>query len=65
MPLTHGYNTLTTWLVYNYNDQQAILSLRKYLKLLLWTIYFAIHQQNMYLQKQQKGKQQKDNSLCK
>ena len=35
MPLTHGYNTLTTGLVNNYNDQQAILSLRKYLKLLL------------------------------
>ena len=35
MPLTHGYNTLTTGLVYNYNDQQAILSLRIYLKLLL------------------------------
>ena len=33
--LTHGYNTLTTGLVYNYNDQQAILSLCKYLKLLL------------------------------
>ena len=35
MPLTHGFNTLTTGLVYNYNDHQAILSLRKYLKLLL------------------------------
>ena len=65
MPLTHGYNTLTTGLVYNYNDQQAILSLRKYLKLLLWTIYFSVHQQNMYIQKRQKWKQQKDNSRCK
>ena len=32
MPFTHGYNTLTTGLVYNYNDQQAILSLRKLFK---------------------------------
>ena len=37
MALTHGYNTLTTGLVYINNDQQAILSWRKHLKLLLWT----------------------------
>ena len=49
--------------VYINNDQQAILSWRKHLKLLLWTIYFAVHQQNMYIQKRQKGKQQKKKKL--
>ena len=42
MPLTHGYNILTTGLVYNYNDQQTILSLRKYLKLLPYFEQFIL-----------------------
>ena len=34
MALTHGYNTLTTGVVHINNDQQVILSWRKYLNLL-------------------------------